>query len=80
MHPESKSDAVTREANIVRGPQSRRAEAEAAVAKLALPYEVRTDAPDLSTYTDIDPEPTWILALGDPEQAALVKELLDRKV
>lgn len=79
MRTGSSSETVTREANIVRGPESRRADAEAVLAKLGLAYQTRTDGPTVTTYTDFDPEPTWIVALGDADQAARVKELLDRE-
>lgn len=75
----SSDKTVTVEGNIVRGPETRRADAEAALVKLAFPGEVKTDVPTVATYTDFDPEPTWILTLPNADQAMLVKQLLDGK-
>jgi hypothetical protein len=79
MPSKSSNQAITIDGRILRGPDSRRADAQDAVDSLGLPYEVETDVPMIAAYTDFDPEPTWILALGDAEQAKQVEQLLDRK-
>jgi len=73
------NQAINIDGNILRGPDCRRDDAQAAVDSLGLPYEVKTEGPIIAAYTDFDPEPTWILALGDADQAKQIKLLLDRK-
>ncbi len=77
MPSKSSNQAITIDGNILRGPDSRRADAQDAVASLGLPYEVQTDEPIIGAYTDFDPEPTWILALGDADQAKQIEQLID---
>lgn len=79
MSERSSAGNVTVAGNTVRGPESRRADAEAALDALGTPGVLQTDGPAVATYTDFDPEPTWIMTLVDADEAMKVKERLDRR-
>lgn len=79
MSERSRSENVTVEGNTVRGPESRRADACSALEALGTPGVLQTAGHAVTTYTDFDPEPTWIMTLVDADQAMKVKELLDRR-